>query len=81
MNTIEALAELQERYNKLADYLIRHRTEINAVCSEHESAVTEYELRFRKGVISDTEFAEAVLNSARCRDKTLAQLAIQFSLA
>jgi len=72
MNTIDALAETQEKYNKLRDetddLLIGARTAIE----QHEARVAELEQQYKRGVITDTEFVEETLRSVQTRDRSLA---------
>jgi len=72
MNTIDALAETQEKYNKLRDetddLLIGARTAIE----QHETRVAELEQQYKRGVITDTEFVEETLRSVQIRDRSLA---------
>ena len=72
MNTIDALAETQEKYNKLRhsidDLLIATR----AAIERHETRVAELETQYKRGVITDTEFVEETLKSVQIRDRSFA---------
>lgn len=79
MNTTDALAELQEKYNKLSELnklresnqsLLKHTRE---AIKRHEERVETINNQYRKGVISDTEYAEQVFLSIKLRDAALAQ--------
>ncbi len=72
MNTIDALAETQEKYNKL-----RHETDdlliaTRAAIERHETRVAELETQYKRGVITDTEFVEETLKSVQIRDRSFA---------
>ncbi len=72
MSTIDALAETQEKYNKL-----RHETDdlliaARAAIERHEARVSELEAQYKRGVITDTEFTEETFKSVQIRDRSFA---------
>jgi len=72
MNTIDALAETQEKYNKLRDETDDLLTATRAAIERHETRVAELETQYKRGVITDTEFVEETLRSVQTRDRSLA---------
>ena len=72
MNTIDALAETQEKYNKLRDETDDLLIGARAAIERHETRVAELEQQYKRGVITDTEFVEETLKSVQTRDRSLA---------
>lgn len=72
MNTIDALAELQEKYNKLRQSIDDLLIAARAAIERHETRATELEKQYKRGVITDIEFVEETFKSMQIRDRSFA---------
>jgi len=80
MNTIDALAETQEKYNKLQSITADLLSDIRDIQEKFLMSMKTQEQNVQKGVITDTEFMFNTLECYKMRDAQLAQAAIQWEL-
>lgn len=78
MNTIDTLAELQEKYNKLQHLTAGLLSDVRDIQVKFLGSMAEYECDLKKGVITDTEFMLNGLEAYKHRDRQLSQVVIRW---
>lgn len=78
MNTIDTLAELQEKYNKLQHLTAGLLSDVRDIQGKFLGVMVENERNLNKGVITDTEFMFNGLEAYKHRDSQLSQIVIRW---